>query len=229
MSPPDPARKLAALLKRLNNGSAAPAPPADPWMQDRPETGDALVWHLVFSFMAWEAGTHLAVDANRRLHDAVVDYNELRVCLPDEVAAILGPAYPLGRERGLRIRAALSDIYRREHRVTLAHLPHLGKREARQYLDSLEGMHPFVAARLSLLSLDAHAFPLDERLRQALVEEQALPADLDLPAATGWLERHFHAGEAAPAYILLEGWMSTRREAQPAGAQDRPRRRTTRP
>jgi hypothetical protein len=213
---PDPARKLGALLKRIRSAAGEPI---DPWEQCRPAAatgqptgaGDELVWHVVFSFMAWEAGTACAVAACQRLHQAVVDYNELRVCLPDEVAALLGANYPHMRERSLRLRAVLNDIYRREHRVTLAHLPAMGRREARLYLESLEGMPLFVSGRLALLSLDTHAFPLDQRLRRALLDEQALPADVagtDISEAVGWLERHFRAGEAAPAYRLLEAWMN---------------------
>lgn len=206
MSPPDPAPKLADLLKRLSGEQV----PADRWEHDRPEDADPLLWHLTFSFMAWEAGLSCAAAANRRIHESVVDYNELRVCLPAELSPILGCEYPLARERALRLRSTLGDIYRREHRVTLSHLWNLPKRDARLYLESLDGMPLYVAARLSLLSLDAHAFPLDERLRSALVEEQALPPELDVVEATGWLERYFRAGEAAQAYILLEHWHSNR-------------------
>jgi hypothetical protein len=180
----------------------------DPWQVGRPETGDPLVWHLVFSFMAWESGTQCAVEATCRLHEAVVDYNELRVCLPHEIASIVGGQYPRTRERAIRLRAALNDIFRRENYVTLAHLPTIGRREARMYLESLEGMPLYVASRLSLLSLDSHAFPLDERLHAALLKEKAIPDDLDVPGAAGWLERHFRAGEAAEAYITVETWMN---------------------
>jgi hypothetical protein len=205
LNPPDPARKIAALLKRIRGDAEL----IDPWQVGRPESADPLLWHLVFSFMAWEAGTLAAVEATCQLHLAVVDYNELRVCLPHEIAAILGGLYPRSRERAVRLRAALNDIYRREHHVSLAHLPTIGRRESRQYLESLEGVPPFVAARLSLLSLDSHAFPLDERLHAALLKERAIPDHLDVNGGTGWLERHFRAGEALEAYMTLETWMNT--------------------
>jgi hypothetical protein len=218
LSPPDPARKLAALLKRVRPAGEL----TDPWQQGRSESGDALLWHLVFSFMAWESGTHCAAVANCRLHESVVDYNELRVCLPDEIAVVIGAGYPRSRERSVRMRAALNDIYHRQHGVTLAHLHGLGRRDARQYLESLEGVPQFVAARLSLISLETHAFPLDERLHAALAAEQAIPPDLDVPGAAAWLERHFRAGEALEAYNTLEAWM-TAQACKPSGEEKRKR------
>jgi hypothetical protein len=224
VSQPDPAKKLCTLLHEIAGG----AEPADPWQEGRPESCDPLLWHLVFSFMAWEAGTGCAVAANRCLHEAIVDYNELRVCLVDEVVSILGPSYPRVRDRAIRLRAVLGDIFRREQCVQLSHIPALGRREARIYIETLEGMAPFVSGRLALLSLDAHAFPLDERLQGALLEVEALPPDLDVIDAAAWLERQVRAGEAAAAYMLLEAWNSKR--VAHGGGRDpkaRMRRRTS--
>jgi hypothetical protein len=206
VSAPDPAKKLNALLKRLRStyGEAI----TDPWMEGCPEGADPLLWHLIFCFLAWESTTAKAVAANKRLHTSVVDYNELRVCLPDELVGMIGDRYPRARERVTRLRSALNDLYRREHAVSLAKLVDMPKRDARQVLDSLEGTPDFVSARMMLLSLGGHSFPLDERIHQALVSEDAAPEDIQ--EAAGWLERQFRVGEAAPAYILIEAWMNDR-------------------
>jgi hypothetical protein len=205
---PDPSRKLAALLKKLRGTYGESC--ADAAGEGRPESADPLLWHLVYSFLCWEATPAKAAPANRRLHGAVVDYNEMRVCLPDELAAIIGDRYPRAQERVTRLRSTLNELYRREHAVTLAPAAAMGKREARLYLESLEGMPPYVAARLILLSMCGHAFPLDERLHGVLIEEDAVPPELSATDASGWLERHFRAGEAEPAYLLLEAWTNDR-------------------
>lgn len=213
----DPAKKLHSLLKKLRAERGEPAPAAqEADCEGCPEGGDRLLWRLVFAFLVWEAGTARACAAARRLHHSVIDYNEMRVCLADELAGMIGERYPKAVERCARLRSALNDLYRREHAVTLAKAAGLGKREAREYLDSLEGMPPFVAARVSLLALGGHAFPLDERMHQALLEESAVPADQKVAEAAGWLERQLRAGEALPAYLLLESWMNDRVPAKPA-------------
>lgn len=208
MTAPDPTKKLGALLKRLRAAHGECCP--DLACEGRPESADPLLWQLVASFLTWEAGPSKAAAAAKRLHAAVVDYNEMRVCLPGELAGILGDRYPRALERATRLRMVLNELYRREHTVTLAPAAAMGKREARQYLEGIEGMHPFVAARVLLLSMGGHAFPLDERLHAALAEEEAVPAGLSVADASGWLERHFRAGEAGPAYLLLEAWMDER-------------------
>jgi hypothetical protein len=223
LTAPDPAKKLAGLLKRLRAehaselpAAAAGVPCADAACEGCPEGHDRLLWQLIYAFLVWEASTSKAAAATRRLHAAVVDYNEMRVCLADELMGIIGERYPRAQERVQRLRASLNDLYRREHAVTLAKAAELPKRDGRAYMESLEGMPRFVAARMSLLAFGGHAFPLDERLHQALLEEGALPAELSVDDASGWMERHFRAGEAAEPYLLLELWMNDRPAARPA-------------
>lgn len=214
MSAPDPAKKLYALLKKLRAEHGEPCPDAD--CDGCAEGADRLLWRLVHAFLTWEASPVKATAANKRLHASVIDYNEMRVCLADELAAMIGDRYPRALDRATRLRSTLNDLYRREHAVTLEPVVALGKREARDYLDSLEGLPPFVSARISLLALGGHAFPLDERLHQVLLEEEAVPEDATMPEVASWLERHFRAGEALPAYLLLEVSMNDRPPPKPA-------------
>jgi hypothetical protein len=222
VSAPDPSRKLAALVRRLRGSHAEPVYAAP----HTPEGHDPLVVEFVQSFLAWEAGTARAEAALKRLLHAVVDYNELRVCLPDELARILGERYPRALDRAARLRAALNDLYRREHAVTFQPLTGMPKRDARLYLDALDGVPPFVAARMTLLTLGGHAFPADDRILVALKEEQAAPPDLPIDGAESWLERQFRSGEAVGAYLLIEGWLNER-TARRAGAERTPARRTS--
>lgn len=217
MASPDPTKKLTALLKKLRSTYGETV--ADPALEGCPPEGDSLVWSFVFAFMAWEASIARAVVATKRIHQAVVDYNELRVCLNDELVSMIGDRYPRALERATRLRSALNDLYRREHSVSLKRLIDMPKREARQFLDSLDGTPAFISGRMLLLNLGGHAFPLDSRLHQALVTEGAAPPDMDEAAA--WLERTFRVGEAAPAYGLLEAWMNDRPSPK---APPRPRR-----
>jgi hypothetical protein len=201
---PDPVKKLASLLKKLkaqHEGLTAPAVIPEP-----PDEFDPLVHQLLFSMLLWEASTGQAKAAIKRVRDSVVDYNELRVCVPDEVAHVMGEKYPLGHERAMRLRSTLNDIYHRQHSISLAHLPEMGKREARHYLESLEGCPGFVASRLCLLGGIGHAVPVDERLCDLLIQEQVLEQGTLLDAAASWLDRHVRAEEALETYLLLQAW-----------------------
>ncbi len=206
MSSSDPVKKFASLIKRLKAAHAPEVHPAHGAAGTPPEWSDALVDELIYSFLLWETNSPHAKSALRRLRENVVDYNELRVCLPDELSLIMGDRYPRAFERAQRLRATLTDLYRREHAISLAHLSSAPKREARLYLESLDGMPPFVAARLLLVAFAGHAFPVDERLRDLLAAEGVAEPAATPEAVSGWLERHVRASDAISTYALLQTW-----------------------
>lgn len=187
---------------------------------------------FIFSFLLWETTTSKATLARKRLAAAFVDCNDLRVAMPSEVVEALGPRYPRAEERALRLRAALNDLFRREDRVSLAHLLDAPKRDARQYLDSLDGAPQYVAARVALIGLGAHALPLDERLHALLERESAFEESLSLEDAAASLERRIRAADSLEAHLLLQAWSdraptsrrSGGRSSGRGGARDRARR-----
>lgn len=202
----DPAKHLQVVLRRLrtehDTGKVDLGTP-----QADLGAVDPLLCTLVYSLVLWECSTNQAKLAYRRLCEAFVDFNELRICLAPEIAAVLGDRYPLATERSHRIKAALNDVFKREHTLSLAALTNAAKRESRQYLESLDGVPPFVSARVALLEIESHAVPADQRLVALLKAERALPhEDLTPEAAVAWLERHVRAEEAREVAALLQAW-----------------------
>lgn len=218
----DPTKPLKALLKKLEAKfePAADAPPC-------PDHADRVVHELIYSLLLWEAGPVKARAAIDRIDQAVVDYNELRICMTDELIVILGPRYPLVVERAARLHDCLNEVYVRENGLTLSSLAARSKRDARTYLDSLPGMPTFATARICLQALGAHAFPLDSRLAKRLVREGVLGDGDCVDTAASKIERIFRAGEALPAYGRIESWA----ELTPARAPTKPagRSATTKP
>ncbi|MFO0830075.1 MAG: hypothetical protein U0572_18180 [Phycisphaerales bacterium] len=168
------ATKLAVIVKRHSPAQSA-APSADP------------VATLVHSFLLWEASTQHAGAAMERIAKECVDFNELRVCLPEEIVAILGPRYPYVEERANRLRRSLNDLYRREHKVSFEHVSAMGKREQRTYVENLDGMIPFVASRVLLFHFGHAGVPADDQLVDLLRNAKALSRDevsaIDLAAS----------------------------------------------
>jgi hypothetical protein len=149
------------------------------------------------------------------------------VCLTDEVAQMLGERYPNARERAHRLRASLNELYRREHGVTFEAVLTMPKREARAFIASLEGVPPFVAARVTLLELGGHAFPVDDRIRGELAEEGIEAGDVE--SLGSWLERQVRGGEARRAYLAMEAWLERRAVARRASGEDKSPRKSKRP
>ncbi len=201
MTPAD-ARDLSALLKHLKSqykDAEASGPSDDPYTDP--------VEHLLWSLLIWESTAVKAREAYKRLVDAASDLNELRVMLKSEFEDLLGPRYPMVSERAARIKMALNDVYNREHDVTMAHLHKEQKREARKYLDTIEGLPPFCAARVMAVSLGGHAIPVDERLRERLVEAGVADEKSDAVSLMGSLERAVKAADGLEAIALFEEWM----------------------
>lgn len=210
MTAADSSRELAALLRRLRERH----PEAEACAGEEPFSAGPvaldperpLMGHLLRSFLLWESTTAKARAALKRIEAAVVDFNELRHCMPDELVRIIGERSPKVAERAMRLRTTLNRIYAREHAVCIERLTTAGKREAREYLDGLDGVPGYVAARTALLGLGAHAAPIDSRIHRRLVEAKVIGAEAALGDATGVLERRVRAGEMPETYALLQAW-----------------------
>jgi hypothetical protein len=190
------AKKLTALLKKLPAGT----PP------EAPGDGDPIAL-VVMSMLMWESTTEKAANAYTRALGRIVDFNDLRVCMPDEIEALIGVRYPRALERSQRLRAMLKDIYNREHAVTLDRLADLGKRDVKIYLDSLDGMVPYVSGRVLLLGFDGHAVPADEQLRDRLIEAGAADESADVTELSNWLARRIKASDSLGAHLALQRWV----------------------
>ena len=96
-------REQTQAMKRVLKKSVKAMPPefvepADP------------VTVLVQSFLLWECPADKALLAFQRIRSSVVDFNELRVCLPHETLEILGPRFPRAEERAQRLRSQSTGL-----------------------------------------------------------------------------------------------------------------------
>jgi len=192
------AKALNDLLKKLGTPEPIVYPDADD-----------PVSVLVMSMLLWESNSTKALTAYQKLRAAVVDFNELRVCMPQELIDFVGVRYPMVSERCQRLRASLNDIFQREHDVKLEHLRTVGKRDVKKYIESLDGITPYASARVQLLCFEAHAIPADEQLRGKLIDAGVIEDALDVAEVSNWLTRYVKAGEGAAAHAAMQQWVET--------------------
>ena len=107
---------------------------------------------LIQSFLVWEWNGARASSTWARMVEDVTDLNELRVTVVDDYLEYFGGGCPRAEERADRLRATLRGVFHREHSTDLSGPAGGPKKEFREYLDSLEGMTPFVAARTALIA-----------------------------------------------------------------------------
>lgn len=205
MTAGDP-RKLATLLKKLR-AAAGDTPPTPPDAATEAIDGfDEHLHQLVFSIMLWEATTTQARTAVKRLREHFADVNELRVCMPDDTVACLGERYPLARERALRLRHALHDIFTRQHVLSLAALRTLPRKDAAAFLESLDGLPLFVAQRVCVVGLGIHTCPVDSRMRDHLADAKIVPDDMPAAEVARLISQNTRAEDALTTYLLLQEW-----------------------
>ena len=219
----DRLKKLNALTAKLKSRFGAPLAASRKSQAEAqgPIGHDPVLREFVRSFLMWECTSQRAEAALRRVDEACVDLNEFRVCLADEMAAVFGSTYPRAGDRALRLKQALQGLYRHEHTLRLAHLGERGKRDARAFLESLgrqppvngagqaadyQVVPPFVSARVMLVALGGHAFPLDERLHAMLTQAGVLETGGSIEESSAWLERSLRAGELIDCYHLIQLW-----------------------
>lgn len=204
-------KKLTSLLKKLPAVSTDELPQRDP------------VVTLVHALLMWETTEEKADVAIDKLLQASLDYNDLRVSLAHEIVDMIGSRYPRAMDRAHRLRAMLRDVYHREHDVDLASLADMGKRDVRKYLETLEGITPFIAARVMLLCYDVHAIPVDEQLRKCLVDAGAADEDADAGEVSNWLCRQIKAGDGVEMHRRLQAWA----EQQSSRSKSRSKKKPT--
>lgn len=167
----DPVKSLAAVLKKVKAKTEVEVE----LPQHRPDAG-LLLEEFFLAFMHWEASGNAARNARRKLAESFVDHNELRIALPHEIASAIGDRYPLVLERSLRLRAALRELYKREHAISFAGLPTHEADTVAAFISSLEGVPWYVASRIGL-RLGLRTVPVDYRMLDLLVGAKALPLD----------------------------------------------------
>jgi hypothetical protein len=195
LSPTPNAKNLDALLGALKAAhTPQPAEPRKP------------LEVFILSYLIWDGITSRADLALKRIQSHCIDYNEFRVCDIPELITLIGKTYPRAEERAHRLLLGLNEVYRREHEVSLDNCVKLTKREARKYLESIESIPQFVAARTALVAADAHAIPVDERTLEKLLEYNAVPENSSCESAASFIERHVKAADSAQTHAMLQDW-----------------------
>src|SRR6185437_1770593 len=150
---------------------------------------------LVRAAMSFDVPDTRADEAMKLIDREFVDLNELRVATELEVQEMLGQRYPAIERRVAMITAALNNIFEREHTLSLDRLKALPKKEARQFLRELPGIHPFVEGYVMLYAFEGHAVPLDDEMLLIFQEHHVVDSTTSLEDAQKFIEHNIKAEE----------------------------------
>jgi hypothetical protein len=160
------------------------------------------VTQCILGILSRDVPESKAREALDRIRTLVVDYNELRVVPPFELAEMVGD-YPDVRLKSEDISRALNKIFALHHSVSLDHLIGQSRKDVVAYLDALDGLEDYTRARIRLLALHQHALPLDEAMWAYARQREVVDHRCPLGQAQAFLERQIAEGEALEFYTLL--------------------------
>lgn len=180
------AGRIKQAFSRLKRAAAAP-PPSGP---------DDPLRRLAIGVLGVRDGEATATKALNRLLDSFVDWNEIRVSTAAEAQAAIGNTLSDGAARCERLRTVLQSVFDKVNLLSLDHLKSMGRREARQFLESLDGVDEYAAACVVLWSLGGHAIPVDDKLWQTLRDAELVNPEASRAEVQAFLERHISAADA---------------------------------
>ncbi len=159
---------------------------------------------LIYAVLSEDNSPTRARTAMTRLLANTIDYNDLRVSTPTELANIIESDIINAVERTGVLIEVLGSIYSRENSVALNKTKTKNRKDARAYLEGLSGMTPYVLSGTMLWAFDEHAIPLDEQMLAVLKKEDLVDQDATMAEAQGFLRRHIPSGDAKLFTALLK-------------------------
>lgn len=167
----------------------------------KPSVGDP-VQQMILGILTRDMPESKAREALERLNEMVVDYNELRVISPLELAEALHDC-PDAKVKAEDLSRALNKVFAIEHAVSLDRLVQMSSRDVRTYLDRIDGLEAYTRARIRLLGLGQHAIPLDEAMWALARKLELVDPKCTLDEAQAFLERQIPADDALEFVALL--------------------------
>ena len=204
VSHPKGARTVLSKLKRMYG---APKPPA--------ETDP--VEQIVLAILAYNEPLGSAQVVLEKFKSYYVDFNELRVTQPGELAGHMDAISDQILPKARRILLVLKSILNRENTFDLKFLQSKSKRELESYFAQIQGTDNYLIARIILHCCQRQAFPLDDKMLAACKELGLAEGEVNLEAMQTYLERQLKSADSYAFCDLLKkySFQATTRSAKP--------------
>lgn len=204
-------------IQRLHRSLSRKYPKVQKVIHDEPM--DAIVYAIISAELSKKA-TESAI---KKFADYFVDLNDLRVSQTEEIVEMLGEDTPVTMTIASTITMVLRAVFNEYHKVSLEALKKIGKRPARQILEKMDGISPFVVDYCMLTSLQGHAIPLTEGMIEYLTNKELVYPNADEQQIGGFLAKQISAKKGYEFYALL------RRESEMRRSKKKKKNKTTSP
>jgi len=177
---------------------------------------------IVYAIISAEMSEKDADSIIKKFTDYFVDWNDLRVSRTEEIVEVMGKEGSVAAGIASTLTTVLSSIFNQFHQISLEALKKIGKRPARQALEKIEGISPFVVDYCMLTALGGHAIPLTENMIEYLKSNELVDPDADRQQIEGFLAKQISAKNGYEFYALV------RQESESTKAKKKTKARATR-
>jgi endonuclease III len=182
------------------------------------EVIDAIVYAIISAEMSEKATGSIV----KKFTDYFIDWNDLRVSRTEEIVEVMGKDSSVAAGIASTLTTVLNSIFNQFHQISLEALKKIGKRPARQALEKIEGISPFVVDYCMLTALGGHAIPLTENMIKYLKVSEFVNPDAGRQQIEGFLAKQISAKNGYEFYALI------RQESESTKAKKKTKARTTR-
>jgi endonuclease III len=158
---------------------------------------------LVYGIVAERASSSRARGASKQFSRYFVDMNDIRVARPEEIVEVFGKDTAEIRLAANTMIQVLGSIFEKQSDLTLEPLKKLGKRQAKQELEAIDGITHFAANFSMLTALQGHAIPLTKKMITYLKTNDLVCPEADDHDIEGFLTKQIAAKDGFPFYTLL--------------------------
>lgn len=191
VSHPKGAKSVLSKLKRMYG---APKPPAD----------TNTVEQIVLAILAYNQSPDTAQSVLEKFKSYYVDFNEMRVTQPGELAGHMGAISNQTLPRARRILLILKSIFDQENTFDLKFLESISKRELETYFAQIQGTDNYLVASVILHCCGRQAFPLDDKMLESCKELGLAQGEVSLEGMQTYLERQLKSADSYAFCDLLK-------------------------
>jgi len=158
---------------------------------------------IVYAVISERMKKSFANTAHKRCMNYFVDLNDLRVSRPVEICSIFGRDTAETRRAASTLIRVLTAVFDHQHDISLQPLDKLGKRQARQEIEALDGITHFVVNYCVVTAFKGHAIPLTDRMIEFLQSHEMVSPETNLQEIEGFLNKQVAAKDGYEFYELL--------------------------
>ncbi|MCH8194320.1 MAG: hypothetical protein IIA65_09945, partial [Planctomycetes bacterium] len=158
---------------------------------------------MVYAVISERMKRSFAHTAHKRCMNYFVDLNDLRVSRPVEICSIFGRDTAETRRAASTLIRVLTAVYDHQHDISLQLLGKVGKRQAKQDIEELDGITHFVVNYCVVTAFKGHAIPLTDRMIDFLQSHEMVSPGANPEEIEGFLNKQVAAKDGYEFYELL--------------------------